>query len=451
MLIWNALELSCALGTNCSISGNAIRFNSKDIKPGDIFIALQTGKSSGAVYAQEALSLGASGCIVNAHEVVEKSEKIISVPDTMHALEKMANYKRKASSANFTAITGTCGKTTVTKMTFEAVSSSYRTFSTYKNFNNRLGLLLNLASMPSDAEQVILELGMNAPGEIADLALQTRHQVALITNIGPGHIAHFKSIKQIAFAKAEIFAGMQNGVALLPSNGLHSQLLRSLAQEKGLKVYTFGTARGAGVRIIKYIDQVAEIDVFGSRIQVKRAGLHNVKNISAALLCSTILKADLKKSLNALESFVPPAGRGKALNLNLEFGEIHLLDRSYNANPLSVKSSLEEVGVMSAKRKVLAIADMLELGKRSEAYHKALVSCIFKAGINKVIAIGVHTKQLYELLPGKLQMFHASDVESSLERIYQSLNAEDLFVVQGSRSMQMSKLVSFLLDKGNLV
>lgn len=449
MLIWTSADLSCALGTNCSIEGNAVRFNSKAVEPGDIFIALQTSKSSGAAYVQDALSRGASGCIVNAHEISEQEERLISVPDTFGALEKLAEYKRKKSHAKFTAITGTCGKTTVTKMLFEALSSSYRSFCTYKNFNNKLGLLLNLASIPNSAEQVVLELGMSASGEMAELALKAKHHVALITNIGPGHLANFKSIKQIALAKAEIFTGMQEGVAVLHSNGLHSKLLKDLAKERGLEIHTFGTAKGSSARIIKYLNRTAEIDILGSRIKIEAAGLHNAKNFSAALLCSGILGADLKDSLNALKNFTPLDGRGRAIDLHLKFGPIRLLDRSYNANPLSVKASLEEIAEMPAKRKVLAIADMLELGKRSDEYHKALNSYIAKARIDKVIAIGPHTKQLYVSLPKGLQMFCANDVESALKEILQSLNSEDLLIVQGSNSMKMSNLVSFLLKEAS--
>lgn len=451
MKIWTAECLSDALGKRTNICGNSIRFNSKEVLPGDIFIALSIGKSSGAVYVKEAIELGAAGCIVNKGEWVEKSEKVIEVEDTFKALEKLADYKRARSKAKFIAVTGTCGKTTTTKMLFEAISRSFKTFSTYRNFNNFLGVLLNLASMPSETEIAILEMGMSAPGEIDKITTKTLHHIAVITNIGPGHIANFSGQKEIAKAKAEIFNNMQpGGLAVVPSGKFYSNYLKDLAKERRLNAYTFGSTRASDARILSSDGTSIQLEVLGRKVTLDNIPKNNAANAAATILASYLAGVDLKDAARGLSHFKPLEGRGKASKVNFKGAKITIVDRSYNANPLSVRNTLELLSSMKAKRKVLILGDMLELGKNSASYHLALAPLMVKSGADKVIAVGDYVRGLYEKLPNQMQMLHLSSIEYGVDQILSKIEDGDLITVQGSNKMGLCKLVSHLLSSASI-
>ncbi len=377
---------------------------------------------------------------------------MIYVEDVSQSLEKLAFYKRQKSTATFLALTGTCGKTTVKNMIYQLVSPSKDTFSGYGNFNNSLGVKICLASMQTEAECAIFELGMSAKNEIRELTSMVRQDIALITNIGIGHLENFSGVDEIASAKAEIFENMNTGgVAVLPQHCKYFPYLTNVALEKKLKIYSYGFLEDCHAQISSTLEDengtTLQIKIFGQGFTLKFPihGEHQARNITAALLCAKLLGADMQKSLHAAETIQLPKQRGQKFNLKIGTLNVTLIDKSYNANPVSVRGTLAETSQIT-NRKVLILGDMLCLGKDSVNLHTDLKQSIIDAKISKIITIGEYSKHLYDILPLEMRLYHSSTVDIAALKIVEHLKDQDVIVVQGSLRMRMKRIVEYLLS-----
>ena len=195
-MIWNSKSLQKALGVKvvANIEAGQVKFNSRDVNEDDIFIALP-GNRDGHEFVDDALSRGARCAIVSNDIPNLDKSKLIKVDDTMLALNHLAEYKRRTSKAKFIAVTGTVGKTTTREIIKTMLSEYGKTYSSVKSFNNYLGVPLTLASMPNDTEYAVIELGMNAAGEISNLTNMVTPDIAVITTVSEGHIEFFDSIE----------------------------------------------------------------------------------------------------------------------------------------------------------------------------------------------------------------------------------------------------------------
>jgi UDP-N-acetylmuramoyl-tripeptide--D-alanyl-D-alanine ligase len=455
MTIWSPCSLKEALGVETSVKGNAVRLNSQEMQNGDIFITLpsQDGDQRAFQYINHAFEMGASGCITEFCEQTSHypSEKMIYVENSLQSLQKLAQYKRQKSSATFVAVTGTSGKTTVKEIIYQLVASSKKTFVGYQNFNNNLGVQLNLASMPDDVACAILELGMSAKNEIRHLTSMVRHKIAVITNVGPGHLANFNNVEEIAEAKAEIFENMsREGIAILPQSSDHFPFLKRKASEQNLKIYQYGYASGADAQILStswdYAGTKCKIRILEEEVDlhIPLHGNHHVHNVAASLLCARLLNADMNKSLMVAKQILLPQQRGRKFTVKLGKKNIDILDKSYNANPLSVRATLEELKAIEG-RKILVLGDMLELGENSVLYHTYLGQDIINAQIDKVVTIGTQTKYLYDILPSYMQLLHAKSSDEVVPQIINHLEDKDTLVVQGSKSIKTKQVILSLI------
>ncbi|QEK39680.1 UDP-N-acetylmuramoyl-tripeptide--D-alanyl-D-alanine ligase [Candidatus Sneabacter namystus] len=458
--MWSQDDFYKALGVRTSVQGNCIKFNSKDIESGDLFIALSTGTSPGYLHAKDALIKGASGCIVERKYSLDlPQEKIIFVDDSYEALTKMAEYKRNCYTGRVIAVTGSCGKTTVKDMIGEIFQKEFFSFISHKNFNNALGVKINLASLSLKAQKAVFELGMNNKGEIHNLSSYVKPNISIITNIGPCHIGNFCNIKDIAEAKSEIFDYMSpHDQAILPVKSECIQQLEERALYKKLQIFRFGKSKNADAQIIdaKINNQgsVVKIRVLEDtfEINIPLYGEFQVYNALAALLCAKLEGSNMTKAVDAIENFQVPEKRGKVLLVKRNHKSFFLMDKSYNASPLSVKANLLSLShFTSVSRKVLILGHMLELGKHTDTYHLGLQKEILNAEINKVIVIGKYAKVLYEALPEDLRLLYLDDFSSHLELIENFLQDGDLVLVQGSRKLQMEKVVLYLNRSGDSI
>lgn len=460
MSIWSSTDLTKALGVKTLLSGNHVRFNSNEIKNGDIFVALSLGKRPGILFLEHALSNGASACIVQRCDVDQnndcESKNLIVVDDSYESLKKLAQYKRNNSDAVFVSITGSCGKTTTKDMLKHILSIQCQdTFSSYKNFNNFLGLPISLSSMPSDTKYAVFEIGTNNKGEIEPLTRFTKHHIAIITNIGVSHIGHFKDSREIMIEKSNIFENMQeNGTVILNSDSTFIKDMKKIALDKKLKVLTFGFSKDANARIVYSKDTKSgtdfKVDIMGKvfEVEAKVFGNHQMSNIASVLLCSSILGFDVEKCCKSMQNFVFPDRRGKIKNVVKAGKKLKFLDKSYNASPTSVIATLAEVNKMQSKRKVFIFGHMLELGDKSYDLHLSLRPYLLDSGVDKVITIGEYTECLFESLPKNLGVFHIKKIdEKNIERIFDFLKDEDLVAVQGSNSLNLLSIISHICGK----
>lgn len=445
-MIWSTEDLKLALkiDINSNICGGQVQFNSTSVEKGDLFIALK-GNKDGHDYAKDVLNQGASAIIISHKIEGVEPNKAILVPDTLLALMQMAKYKRAKSKAVFIGVTGSSGKTS-TKEALKVILSSFgKTFASRGNFNNNLGVQINLASMSDNIEYAIFEMGMNHRGEIRELTKIVRPDISIITTISAAHLECFKSVSDIADAKCEIFESMsEDGVAIINiDNQYYPRVLHNIRKSSINNIITFGKSKEADSQLVLY-EQVEyktylKYSVLGSILDAVLSFVpeHNAINYTAALATAYVLKLDIAK-IN-LEKIQLTEGRGKIVNAEYNGHNFRIICDYYNANPESLKASLLSLKQLNSKKKIVIIGDMLELGMDSPELHKSLVPSIIESGADKVFLVGNIVKYIYELLPNGIEKKHFINVDLLMDELEKLLVGDELILIKGSRSIKLDR------------
>jgi UDP-N-acetylmuramoyl-tripeptide--D-alanyl-D-alanine ligase len=331
------------------------------------------------------------------------------------------------------------------------------THASEKSYNNHWGVPLTLACMPKDTQFGVFEIGMNHPGEITPLTQMVRPHVAVITTIEPVHLAQFKSIEEIAEAKAEIFQGLvPGGTAVLPRDNPHFPLLRDRAMSVGAQLLTFGFHDEADFRCVQ-----VELGPKGSSViaghgsqrfpyKVGAPGEHFVRNSLAVLAALRALGADIMRALPALASFSAATGRGARTLLGAPDAGILLIDESYNANPASMRAALAAMATTPRQefpRRIAVLGDMLELGDASADLHRSLKEAVDAAGVDLVFACGPMMKLLMDdLAPARHGAW--ADASSELkDDLLDAVRPGDVVMIKGSLGSRMAPLVAAMLAR----
>ena len=447
-MIWNSKTLSAALGITISnsINCNEVQFNSKDVKKGDLFIALQ-GNSDGHNYVRDAVDKGAAAVIISKRVEITDEDKLILIDDCFEALQKMALYKRENSKAKFIAITGSVGKTSTKEALKTLLQYKATTFASRGNFNNHLGLLINLASMPDAIEYAIFELGMNHKGEIMELVQILKPNIAMITNISEAHLEFFNSLEEIAEAKCEIFENFsKNDIAVInASTNCYNKILSILKNLSIDRIYNFGTSHNTPSQLVLYenlgeqVHLKYKINNKPLEITISFIPRHFAENYTGVLLIIDILGQDLEIAANHLANIAPTKGRGEIINIQ----NCRVICDCYNASPQSMKAALEYLKQVPAKNKTAIIGDMLELGKNSKQLHEELAPYILDSGCSKVYLVGVKTKYIYDLLPSKIAKKYFKKVDQLITHVIDLFEGDELILIKGSRGVKLDKIVDY--------
>ena len=454
-MIWNSRGLAEALSIKVKpgFALGEVQFNSKDVKEGDLFIALK-GERDGHEFVLDALAKGAGAAIVSKTVEGVEPSKLIIVKDCAKALEDLAEYKRLRSRAKFIGITGSVGKTSTKEVVRLMLSVHGKTFASRGTFNNYLGVPLNLASIPDDAEFVIMEMGMNAAGEIHELARLVWPDIALIASIAPAHIEFFESVEAIADAKCEIFDYLdpKQGVAILNRDTESYQRCLDNIHKLGINnLLTFGSNDNPDIKFAAY-EVVADnkvrlvYEAGDKKLELTRDNIakHLAANFAASLAVALALGLNLAKSLEAAGDFEPMLGRGKVIEVNKNGKKIQLICDYYNSNPASLTASLKNLGMINHQTKLAIIGDMRELGKQGKALHQSIVPFLIDAGVKKVLLVGQLVKAIWENLPSDIEASLYDNVEALLEDIDNQIIGGEMVLIKGSKSIQLHKVAEYL-------
>nr|WP_016926424.1 UDP-N-acetylmuramoyl-tripeptide--D-alanyl-D-alanine ligase [Rickettsia conorii] len=447
-MIWNSKTLSAVLGITISnsISCNEVQFNSKDVKKGNLFIALQ-GNRDGHDYVLDAIDKGAAAVIISKRVEINDKDKIILVDDCFEALQKMALYKRENSKAKFIAITGSVGKTSTKEALKVLLQHDFLVFASRGNFNNKLGMLINLASMADDTEYAIFELGMNHKGEIRELVQILKPNIAMITNISEAHLEFFNSLEEIAEAKCEIFANFsKNDIAVINADtNCYNKILSILKNLSITDIHSFGRSAKTSAELILY-ENLGEQVYLKYKINKKVLDVmipfiprHFTENYTGVLLIIDILGKDIEIAANHLANISPTKGRGEIINIQ----NCRVICDYYNASPQSMKAALEYLKQVPAENKTAIIGDMLELGANSKRLHEKLVQYILDAACSKVYLVGVNTKYINDLLPSKIAKKYFKNVDELITHITDLFEGNELILIKGSRGVKLDKIVDY--------
>ena len=447
--LWTSTEIAAATGGTASgdFAVTGVAFDSREVGPGDLFVALKGEITDGQHFVDQAFAQGAAGAIVGA--AVEHPHVLVA--DTTAALDALGAAARARGRAKIIGVTGSVGKTGTKEALFAALDRAEldKTHRSLKSYNNHTGVPLSLARMPADARFGVFEMGMNHAGELTALTQLVRPHVAVVTAIAPAHSAFFSGEEAIADAKGEIFAGLEpGGTAIVPFDSPHRDRLIAAAQPHAARTVTFGRGREADVRAAEALPVKAGTLVSailpGAELTFTLAlpGEHWVSNALAVLAAVQAAGGDLAAAGLALGDLEGLAGRGRQLRLALGEGEALLIDESYNANPASMRATLAVLGSQPAERRIAVLGEMRELGGGSADYHAALAHPLVAAGVDFALLVGPDMAPLVEALAGRVDLAHVADAAAAQERLARMIRPGDAVLVKGSNGVGLSRLVA---------
>ncbi len=461
--LWSAVEAARATGGNANSQwvANDISIDSRGGEPGALFIALRGESRDGHAFAADALARGAVAAMVDHQpEGLAAGAPLLQVGDTLAGLNALAVAARSRCAARIVGITGSAGKTGAKEMLLAAFSRQARAHASAASYNNQWGVPLSLSRMPRDTQFAAFEIGMNHAGEITPLTKLVRPDAAIITTIAPAHIGHFKSVADIAEAKAEIFLGLRpDGVAIINRDNEYFDLLASRARDAGVKnIVGFGKSTQATARLIKAVHHsdcsCISAQIGGQPITYKIGfpGDHWAMNSLAVLAAVIAVGGDLALAALALGELTPLAGRGRRYQLPIADGSFTLIDESYNANPGSMHAALKSLASQSIQgrgRRIAVLGDMGELGEETARYHRDLAPDITGGDIHLTFTTGTHTQELVQMLPIESRGGHAPNAGALGELLLLSLRPGDVVMVKGSNYTGMGAVVKALLKLEN--
>ncbi len=448
--LWTAKSVAEATGGSMhgAFHAHGVAFDSREVGPGDLFVALKGTQSDGHDHVEKAFAAGAAAAVVE--RPVRGAH--VRVTDTTQALVALGEAARGRTKAKIIGVTGSVGKTGTKEALWLALDrkASGRAHRSVKSYNNHVGVPLSLARMPADSLYGIFEMGMNHAGELAALTRIVRPHVAIVTAIAPAHIGHFGGLEAIADAKAEIFEGlMPGGTAIIPADSPHAARLYSKAVRYADNVVTFGFAKDADVRVLDQVPAKNGGTMVTARLpggllnfKIAAPGRHWVSNALAILAAVEAVGGDLAIAGLALAEMPGLPGRGARQTVAVEGGEILLIDESYNANPASMEATIGQLGQEEAKRRIVVLGAMKELGDQSDALHAGLATAIGEAGISDAILVGEEMEPLARALEGTLALRHVPDAQAAIDTLRPLLTAGDVVLVKGSNSIGLSRLVA---------
>jgi len=440
-------------------SFRSIATDSRTIKPGDIFLALAGENYDGAAFVGDALKKGAAGIITSKPAPVS-SVPVIVVDDTLTALGDLACYRRAMmNDLKVLAVTGSSGKTTVKEMTASILGACGKDSKNKGNCNHLIGLPLSLLPVSYRHDFAVLEMGMNAPGEILRLTEIADPDVACINNIQEAHLSGLGDINGVARAKGELFDNSRSSATLVVN--YDDKNVRRLVRNSNRKIITFGRHKKADVRATRIYNHGEQGSSFTlhiaseqGRVHLHVLGEHNVLNSLAAAAMAYAVDVKLSEIITGLESFTQV---DKRLQLTKLPNGLRIINDSYNANPSSMQAALVAArNVCTGKQCAAVLGDMLELGKLSVEAHARIGEMAARQGFDYLLAIGDYAGTMAAaarkagMKKDRVRAF-ASKSELAMyidDMLNQGLlAADDLLLLKGSRGMRMEEIIEMLCTK----
>ena len=431
-----------------------LSIDTRTIKPGEMFIALEGSNSDGHNYLNQAKAAGASGIIVKGGFLLPPSYTedmaVLQVEDTLESLGRIAKSYRNQFRPKTAAITGSVGKTTTRRFAGTILSQDRNICESQKNFNNLIGLPLTLLQLGVNDEVLLVELGADRVGEMEKLVDMAGAEIGAITAICESHLERFGNIETIIEEKSRVLETLQgdNPVGIVNLEGGYAH---RLAQKCTVPVWRVGIEQGdiMAQSILQRNDGTVEftLNLLGQKVPVHLStlGKHNITNalIAAAISYECGLKIDTIKE--GLEKFSGFQGRG--IKHELPDGMV-LVDDCYNSNPVSMTAAIEFLESYSGKRKILIAGEMWDLGKESQDLHRQIGGRLAGTTINTIIFVGKKTQDMMaglESQGGQTETLYCDDADEAYLLLEKYLEPGDTILIKGSRGMHLEKIVEKLL------
>jgi UDP-N-acetylmuramoyl-tripeptide--D-alanyl-D-alanine ligase len=431
------------LGADRTYTG--VSTDTRSIAAGELFVALHGPNFNGNTFVEAAAKAGAAGAVVDAEQATSITQ--IVVPNTQKALEEAAHSWRESFGIPVIGVAGSNGKTTVKEMIATILAQAGTCLATRGNLNNHIGVPLTLFRLDADQKFAVVEMGANAPGEVALLVEIGRPTVGIITNAGAEHLEGFGSLEGAARAEGEMVAGLApTATAVINADDEFAGLWRTMTRAK---IVTFGLKAGAdftamdvrtGIDAEGFITRFTLSCPLGrAAIALRLAGNHNVINALGAAAAAAAAGVTLDHIVKGLAAVQPVKGR---LQLKKTRHGAVLIDDSYNANPSSVHAGIDVLTQLEGGRKWLVFGQMNELGDFSADAHTEIGSFARTHGIERLFAIGQDTQLTVKSFGPGAEWF--ADTTALSQAVDAALTPDVRLLVKGSRSNRLEKVIEAL-------
>ncbi|GGO82533.1 UDP-N-acetylmuramoyl-tripeptide--D-alanyl-D-alanine ligase [Marinobacterium nitratireducens] len=432
-------------GTDLDVEG--VSTDTRQIGPGDLFVALRGERFDAHDFVAEAQRQGAVAAVVDHALPLELPQLVVA--DTRIALGRLAQHHRGRFTGTLVAVTGSSGKTSVKEMLASIFAGAGSTLATRGNFNNDIGVPLTLFRLEPQHRYAVIEMGASGPGEIDYVTRLASPDVAILNNAMGAHLEGFGSLEGVVRAKGEIFNGLgPDGTAVVNADDPHAQVW--LAQLVGRRVLRFGLERDDVEVTARHLhrqdngcygfDLAIVDDSVPVRLQV--LGRHNVANALAAAAAAFAAGMTPLQIADGLGRFEAVPGRMRPL---AGPAGCRLIDDSYNANPGSVRAAIDMLADMPGAR-ALVLGDMAELGADSAEQHAGIGRHAAERGIEHLFGLGrlsAEAVKAFNAAGGRDAMaFH--DREQLINHLKGLLHDDLTLLVKGSRSAAMEKVIAGL-------
>ncbi|BDU49593.1 UDP-N-acetylmuramoyl-tripeptide--D-alanyl-D-alanine ligase [Haliovirga abyssi] len=408
---------------------NRLKTNSKDIKKGDIFVAIRQGNS----YLQEAIQNGASVVVYDSEKIFCDFKNSYKVENSIEFLQKLAKKYRETLNTKIIGITGSNGKTTTKDIIYEILSLNKIGKKTEGNLNNHIGVPITILGLEEKDEFAVIEMGMSNLGEIDLLADIVKPEYSIITNIGDSHLEFLKNRKNIFKAKSEIINHTRNRLFI---NG-DDEYLKKLS---GIKI-GFGKSNDLSARNIifneEYSTYLLKCDLGEFNVKLNLVGEHNILNSMFGIA----IGLEFGYTINEILDRIANIKISKMRFEKIKRGDTIFINDAYNASPISTKYSLKTFSKLYEDRlKIVILADMLELGEKSRKLHEDLSDNIMDTKADIFIFYGNEMKYLYKKVLKDKRAYYFEN-KKDIIKLINELSGKKAILLKGSRGMKLEEII----------
>jgi len=437
------------------VSFSGVSIDSRTLHAGELFFAIRGPNQDGHTYIPNALSGGAAGVVVASGYVEMKAFPsrcaLIKVRDTHQALKDLASTVRRRWTGTLVGITGSMGKTTVKEFAAQMMGGVCGVYRTPGNYNNLYGLPLAILGLTANDSLGIFEIGMSAPGEIAEMCRIAEPAIGVITNVAPVHLEFFHSLEEIARAKGELAHALPDKGTLIYNRDI--LLVRAIAEKFDGNKISFGFAGGADI-------QADRIEILGTEktsfrlscsgrsavVSIPLPGAHFVMNALPAVALGLLHGLTVEQITESLRHMRPSSMRGRIFHFKEGFS---ILDDSYNSNPEALKNMIEVLSKLPAyERRILVAGEMLELGSDSDSYHRECGRFAVKTGVDSIVGLQGAAQEIVRAAQNEgmteKQACFFKDADEASAFLRKEIRKGDLVLIKGSRGVHMERIVENL-------
>lgn len=450
-------SLAEILGRPCQGPGDrmitAVSIDSRTIGQGECFFAVPGERFDGHNFLEEAQHKGAVCAVVQKEPPAGLTIPVIRVEDTVHSLGQLAGWFRRQIKTKVIAITGSVGKTTTRHLLCCVLGRRFRCRQAPKSFNNQIGVPLTLLSAQPEDEILLVEIGMNHPGEIAPLSRMAAPDAVVITQIAPAHLEGMGSMAAIIQEKASILEGLaSDGTAYI--NGDSPDLLAYIRQHYPHRIVPVGQGPDCLIRAerLHSCGTNGLLQVEGQTIRIPMAGMASLRNSLMVWAVCRDWGVNLSDFAEAMKT-----ADASPMRLQVEhIGPLTVLNDCYNANPASMANAVDclvRMAQSQGRRSVFAAGDMLELGSQSESLHHRLGQFAAERGVDVILAAGTYAQMLVEgavrtdnhLSSSRVRLAFGT-VEALCNNLHLYIRPDDIILVKASRSVRLERVVERLRE-----